>query len=134
MNNQDKLIAKAQEFAAPIGRVLIALVFLMAGLNKIGTYDNVAGYMDSMGVPGALLPLVILVEVVGAIAIILGFKTRIAAFLLAGFCVLSALIFHSNFADQNEMVQFMKNLAIAGGFLSLFVHGAGSYSLDNRNG
>ena len=134
MNNQDKLIEKAQEFAAPIGRVLIALVFLTAGLNKIGTYDNVAGYMDSMGVPGVLLPLVILLEVVGAIAIILGFKTRIAAFLLAGFCVLSALIFHSNFADQNEMVQFMKNLAIAGGFLSLFVHGAGSYSLDNRNG
>ncbi len=132
--NQDKLIEKAQEFAAPVGRVLIALVFLTAGLNKIGTYDNVAGYMDSMGVPGVLLPLVILLEVVGAIAIILGFKTRIAAFLLAGFCVLSALIFHSNFADQNEMVQFMKNLAIAGGFLSLFVHGAGSYSLDNRNG
>lgn len=133
MNNQE-IIQKAQKFAAPVGRVLIALVFLTAGLNKIGTYDNVAGYMDSMGVPGVLLPLVILLEVVGAIAIILGFKTRIAAFLLAGFCVLSALIFHSNFADQNEMVQFMKNLAIAGGFLSLFVHGAGSYSLDNRNG
>ena len=85
-----------------------------------------------MGVPGALLPLVILLEVGGAIAIIVGWQTRITAFLLAGFTLLAGLIFHSNFADQMQMIMFMKNVAIAGGFLVLVAHGAGALSVDNR--
>jgi putative oxidoreductase len=88
--------------------------------------------MDSMGVPGALLPLVIALEVLGGLAIIVGWQTRWVALALAGFTVLSAIIFHANFSDQNEMGNFMKNVAIAGGFLFLFVNGAGSSSLDNR--
>ncbi len=62
----------------------------------------------------------------------IGFKARLVAFLLAGFSALSAVLFHANFADQTQMIMFMKNIAIAGGFLMIVVHGAGAYSLDNR--
>ena len=86
-----------------------------------------------MGVPGALLPLAIALEVLGGVAIIVGWKTRIFAFLLAGFCLMSAIIFHTNFTEQVEMIMFMKNISIAGGFLFLVAHGAGRYSLDNRH-
>jgi putative oxidoreductase len=118
--------------SAPIGRVFIALIFVMSGLIKMGNYANTAGWMDAMGVPGGLLPVVIVLEVLGGLAIIIGWQTRIASFLLAGFCLLSALLFHNNLGDQNEMIQFMKNVAMAGGFLFLTAHGAGKFSLDNR--
>jgi putative oxidoreductase len=118
--------------SAPVGRVFIALIFVMSGLNKMGNYANTAGWMDAMGVPGGLLPVVIVLEVLGGLAIIIGWQTRIASFLLAGFCLLSALLFHNNLGDQNEMIQFMKNVAMAGGFLFLTAHGAGKFSLDNR--
>jgi len=126
-------MTQLQQFAAPVGRLLLALIFIMAGLNKIPNYAQTAGWMDSMGVPGVLLPLVILLEVGAGLAILVGWKTRWAALALSGFCILSAIIFHSNFAVQAEMISFMKNLAIAGGLLFVFLHGAGSYSLDNRN-
>ncbi|MBO9662843.1 DoxX family protein [Dokdonella sp.] len=115
------------------GRILLSALFLMSGLGKIAAYSATASYMTSVGAPAALLPLVILTEVGGAIAIIAGWKTRIAAILLAGFTVLTALMFHSNFGDQNQMIHFMKNIAIAGGFLMLAANGAGGYSLDARS-
>jgi len=115
-----------------IGRVLIALLFLLAGINKIGGYAGTQGYMEAMGVPGMLLPLVILLEVGGAIAIIVGWHTRLVAFLLAGFTLLSALIFHRALGDQMQFILFMKNVAIAGGFLFLVARGAGEWSLDGR--
>jgi putative oxidoreductase len=114
------------------GRVFLAAIFLLSGLGKIGAYGDTAAYMASMGVPGALLPLVIATEVLGAVAIVLGWRTRIVAFLLAGFTLLSGVIFHSNFADQIQMIMFMKNLAITGGFLLLVAHGAGAWSFDWR--
>jgi putative oxidoreductase len=113
-------------------RVLIAALFLLSGLSKIGAYTATAGYMAAMGVPGVLLPLVIATEALGALAIILGWRTRIAAFLLAGFTLLSGLMFHNNFADQTQMIMFWKNVSIAGAFLLLVVHGAGPWSLDQR--
>ena len=118
--------------SAPIGRLLISFIFLMSGLNKIGNYSNTSGWMETMGVSSSLLPLVIIIEILASIAIILGWKTKIAAFLLAGFCILSGLIFHTNFSNQVEMIMFMKNFAIAGGFLILVANGPGNYSLDNR--
>jgi putative oxidoreductase len=121
-----------QAIAAPIGRILISLMFVTSGLSKISGYAGTQGYMEAMGVPGALLPLVIAVEVLGGLAVILGWHTRIAAFLLAGFSLLSALLFHANFGDQMQMIMFMKNIAIAGGFLMIVSQGAGAYSLDNR--
>jgi len=121
-----------QNFAELGGRVLLATLFLLSGVGKIAGYAATAGYMASVGVPGALLPLVIGTEVLGALAIIVGWKTRIVAFLLAGFTLLSAFIFHSNFADQIQMIMFLKNVSIAGGFLLLVVHGAGRISVDRR--
>ena len=132
MSKIDHLFAPIIPFSAPIGRLFISGMFVMSGLNKIGNYDSTAGWMDAMGVPGALLPLVIALEVLGGVAIIAGWKTRIFAVLLAGFCLMSAILFHVNFAEQVEMMMFMKNITIAGGFLFLVAHGAGRYSLDNR--
>lgn len=114
------------------GRVLLAAMFLLAGLPKIGGYAGTQAYMVSAGVPGALLPAVIAIEVLGAVALIVGYRTRLAAFLLAGFTVLAALLFHRA-PDQMQQVMFLKNLAIAGGLLILVARGAGPWSLDARN-
>ena len=122
-----------QDLAAPIGRILLALMFLMAGLNKISGYAGMQGYMESMGVPGVLLPLVIALEVLGGIMLMLGWHTRLSAFLLAGFTLLATFIFHSNLGDQTQMLFFMKNLSITGGLLLVVSLGAGPYSIDNRN-
>jgi putative oxidoreductase len=124
--NQSTLTAASQV----VGRVLMSAIFIMAGISKLGAYTATQGYMESMGVPGVLLPLVILLELGGGLAVLLGWQTRISAFLLAGFCIISALIFHANFGDQMQSILFMKNLAMAGGFLFLVAGGAGAWSLD----
>ena len=125
-------LAQPPAIIAPVGRVLLALIFVMAGLDKIGNYASTQAYMEAMGVPGALLPLVILTEIAGGLAIMLGWKTRIAALALAGFSILSALLFHNNFGDQMQMIMFMKNLSMSGAFLLLVCQGPGAYALDNR--
>jgi len=112
------------------GRILMSLIFIVAGFNKIGGYEGTQGYMESMGVPGMLLPLVILLELGGGLLLLIGFKTRIIAFLLAGFSLLAAAIFHNNLADSMQSIQFMKNLALAGGFLYITAWGPGAWSLD----
>jgi putative oxidoreductase len=112
-----------QQHSSFFGRILISLIFLVAGT---------AAYMQAMGVPSMLLPLVILTEIGGATAIILGYKTRLVAFLLAGFSVLSALLFHLDFSDQTQSIMFMKNIAIAGGFLFLVANGPGKWALDKE--
>ena len=121
-----------QNFVELLGRILLAALFLIAGLGKIGGYAATQGYMESMGLPGALLPLVIALEVGGALAIIAGWRTRLVAFLLAGFSIVSALVFHSALGDQVQFVMFMKNFSIAGAFLVLVARGAGDWSLDAR--
>jgi putative oxidoreductase len=118
--------------SAPAGRFLLSLIFIVSGFGKITAYSGTQAYMDSMGVPGALLPAVIILEVLGGLAITLGWKTRVTAVLLAGFSILSAALFHANFGDQMQTIMFMKNLAIAGGFLGLVASGPGSWALDNR--
>lgn len=114
------------------GRVLISAIFIMAGINKISGYAGTQGYMESMGVPGALLPLVILLEIGGGLAVLVGWQTRIAAFLLAGFTVLSALIFHANLGDQMQFILFMKNLAMAGGLMFLVAGRTHDWSIDAK--
>jgi putative oxidoreductase len=116
------------------GRVLLAALFLLAGLSKLGAYSATAAYMASAGIPGVLLPAVIGTELLGALAIILGWKTRVVATLLAGFSLLTALTFHNNFGDQTQMIMFLKNVSVTGGFLLLIGNGAGRYSLDGRRG
>ncbi len=122
----------ARPYLNLLGRIFIGAIFLFAGISKISGYAATAGYMEAMGVPALLLPVVIALELGGGAAIILGWKTRIAAFLLAGFSVLSALFFHFDLADQTQFVMFWKNIAIAGGFLFLVANGAGALALDNR--
>jgi putative oxidoreductase len=125
-------MSTVQKFSELAGRIFLAAIFLISGLGKIGAYAGTAAYMASVGVPGALLPAVIAAEVLGAIAIIVGWKTRITSLLLAGFTLLSGLLFHSNFGDQLQMIMFLKNAAITGGFLLLVANGAGALSLDRR--
>lgn len=121
-----------QNLADLTGRILISAIFLQAGIGKIGGYEATQGYMAAMGVPGALLPLVIALEILAPIAIIVGYRARIAAFLLAGFSIVSAVLFHNPAADSTQSIMFMKNLALAGGFLFLVARGAGDWSLDAR--
>lgn len=120
--------------ASLLARLLLVAIFAWAGYGKITGYEGTGAYMAKAGVPGTLLPIVIGVELLGALLIAIGWQTRLVAFLLAGFTVLSALLFHNNFADRNQMIHFMKNLAIAGGFLMLVANGAGTWSVDGRNG
>jgi putative oxidoreductase len=129
INTSNATLQNATELA---GRVLLATLFLLSGLGKLGAYSATAAYMSSAGVPGALLPAVIATEVLGALAIIVGWKTRVAAVLLAGFCLLTATIFHHNLADQQQLIHFFKDFAIAGGFLLLVAKGAGPLSIDRR--
>lgn len=115
-----------------VGRIALALIFVMAGFNKIGGYEGTVGYMESMGVPGALLPLVIALELGGGLAIIAGFFTKPIALSLAGFSVAAAVLFHGNLGDQMQMILFMKNIGLAGGFLLLAANGPGDYSVDAK--
>jgi putative oxidoreductase len=115
-----------------IARALMAYIFIVEGYGKIGGYAGVADYMAGHGVPSILLPLVILTELGGGLAILFGFAARWAAIALAGFAILTAIIFHGFAADQ--AVEFQKNLAMAGGFLVLAVLGPGGWSLDGWRG
>ncbi|MEL7429187.1 MAG: DoxX family protein [Pseudomonadota bacterium] len=119
-----------------ISRVLLALIFILAGLNKFGNIAGTAGYIGSVGLPmGTLLAWAAAIfEVVAGIAILIGFQTKLAAYALAAFCIVSGAIFHNNFGDQIQFILFMKNLAIAGGFLALAVSGPGSISVDAKRG
>ena len=122
-----------QAFSALLGRLFLAMIFIQSGLSKMSDYAATQGYMDAMGVSSTMLPLVIALEVVGGIAIVIGFKARLVALAMAGFSLLSALLFHTNFSDHTQTIMLMKNIAIAGGFLMIVAHGAGAYALDNRN-
>ena len=114
-----------------IARILMAYIFIVAGWGKITAYSATAGYMESMGVPSAMLPLTILVEFGGGLALLFGFQARFAAFGLGIFSILTAFIFHGD-ADQANAINFMKNLSMAGGLFFLMLHGAGRFSLDHR--
>lgn len=114
------------------GRVLLVALFAISGFGKIAAHDATAGYMTAMGVPAIALPLVIGLELLGSIAIVLGWHTRVVAFLLAGFTLLTGIAFHANFADQVQTIMFLKNVSIAGAFLMLVANGAGAFSLDAR--
>jgi putative oxidoreductase len=114
-----------------IGRILLALIFLLSGIGKISDPAGTIHYMQAMGVPGLLFWPTAALEVLGGAAIVLGYQTRLAALVLAAFCVASALLFHRNFGDQTQMIMFLKNLAMAGGFLILASTGATAFSVDH---
>jgi putative oxidoreductase len=115
-----------------VGRFGLSAIFVLSGFAKLGAgYEGTQGYMEAMGVPGGLLPLVIFAEIVGGLAIAAGLLTRWAALGLAVFSVASAFLFHFQLGDQMQFINFFKNIAIAGGFLVLAAHGAGKFSVDD---
>ena len=112
-----------------VGRVFISLVFLLSGINKIGNYEGSIGWMESFGMPGIFLIPAIILEIVAPILIIIGYKVKIAAALLSVFCIATAIIFHTDFSNQMQFVSFMKNIALAGGFLFLVINETKEFSL-----
>ena len=114
-----------------LSRIFISLLFLINGYFRITNYDGTLEWMEGYNVPGILLIPAIILEFAAPILIIVGYKTKIAAFLLAAFCMTTALIFHADFSSQIQITSFLKNIALAGGFLLIVVNGAKKYSLDN---
>lgn len=117
-----------------IARIFLGLLFLVAGLGKLGDVAGFGGYMASGGVPAILAWPVVLFEIFAGLALMIGLQTRIAALALAAFCVLSGLLYHFDPADQMQMTQLLKNLGLAGGYMALWVAGAGHWSVDAKLG
>jgi len=121
---------KLEDIGILVARILMPILFISAGWGKITGYAGTQQYMEAMGVPGALLPLTILLEFGGGLAILFGLLTRTTALITAIFTVLTAILFHSNFAEGMNSLMFMKNLTIAGGYLLLALTGPGAISID----
>lgn len=121
---------KFEDAGVLVARILMPILFIVSGFGKITGYAGTQQYMEAMGVPGFILPLVILLELGGGLAILFGFLTRTTALITAVFTLLTAFLFHSNFAEGVNSIMFMKNFSIAGGYLLLALMGPGAYSLD----
>lgn len=121
---------KVQDTALLIARILMPILFIVAGWGKMHAYAGTAAYMASAGVPSFFLPLTILLEFGGGLAIVFGFFTRTTAIITAVFTILTALLFHVDFSVPVNQMMFMKNLTIAGGYLVLFASGPGGFSID----
>jgi len=115
-----------------VARLLLAAIFIWSGYNKLVNYDYMQGYMVSVGLPGWSMPILILWELGGGLLLLLGAFTRPVALALAVFSVVSACIAHRNFADVNQLIHFMKNLGLTGGYLYVVYTGAGALSLDKK--
>ena len=115
-----------------VGRIFISLVFLLSGINKIVNYEGTIGWMESLGMPSVFLIPAIILEICAPILIMVGYKVKISAALLSLFCITTAVIFHNDFSNQMQFISFMKNIALAGGFLFLVVSGAKDFSLDKK--
>jgi putative oxidoreductase len=132
----ERKLSGFNDIALLIGRILIAVLFLMAAYGKFKGLGGTTAYFTRLGVPGPSIaaPIVAIFEALVGLLILVGFKTRLVALAIAVFVVIAALLAHTNFADQNQINHFLKNLAIAGGCLALFVSGAGAFSVDAKRG
>jgi len=126
----ERKMKKLDDVGFLVARILMPILFIVAGWGKITGYAGTQQYMESMGVPGFFLPLTILLEFGGGLAILFGLLTRTTALFTAGFTLLTAFIFHNNFAEGANSIMFMKNLTIAGGYLLLGITGPGAFSID----
>ena len=115
-----------------IGRIFISLIFLLSGYNKIFNYGDTVAWMEGFGIPGFLLWPAIILEIILPVLIIIGYRTQISAILLAIFCIATALIFHFDFANQMQIIAFLKNLGLAGGFLFIATHGPKDWAIDKK--
>jgi putative oxidoreductase len=125
--DQHKLTAGADL----LGRLMLAALFLYDGWLVANNYDATAEYLSQFGMPPLMLVPALILQVGGGLLVAVGWNTRLAALALSLFCISTALIFHNQFSDSNEVIQFWKDLAIAGGFLVLAARGAGAFSLDS---
>jgi len=118
-----------------LGRLLIGLPFAMGGLSKLAAYGPTTAMIAAVGlpVPPLAFAVAVLVEVGGGLLLVAGYQVRLVAPALAVFCFVTAIFFHSNFADQNQMIHFLKNVMLAGGLLQIAAFGAGALSIDNRS-
>lgn len=123
-------MTQLNDLALLAARVLLAFLFIMAGLGKLGNVEGFAGFMASGGVPAFLAWPVILFEILGGLALLAGFMTRPVALALAAFCLASGILYHFDPSNQQQMTSFMKNIALTGGYIALAVAGAGRFSLD----
>ena len=114
-----------------IGRILLSALFLIEGIGKISMQEDVMMYMENYGIPGILFIPAVILEILFPLLLIVGYKTKLAAFVMALFTFAVAIIFHTDFSKGMEMLFFLKDLAIAGGFLMIFVYGANKISLDH---
>ena len=115
-----------------LGRIFLSTIFLIEGMNKIFNYESTIEYMENFNVPEYLAIPAIIVEILFPLLLIVGYQTKISALVLAIFTLATALIFHTDFTSQMQLTSFLKNFAIAGGFLIIFVNGAGKYSIDHK--
>ena len=113
------------------GRIFLSAVFLIAGVNKIFNYEGTTAYMESFGVPGFLYIPAIILEILFPLLIVIGYQTKISALIMAIFSVSLAIIFHTDFSNQMQVMSFLKNFAIAGGFIIIFVNGPSIWSIDH---
>ena len=114
------------------GRILISALFLISAYNKILSIDGTMGWMEGFGIPGLLLYPAIILEIILPLFIIIGYRARLSAGLLAIFCVATAFIFHYDFADQMQTIAFLKNIGLAGGFLFIVANGTKEWSVDRE--
>ncbi|WP_179404356.1 DoxX family protein [Burkholderia guangdongensis] len=124
------------KFLPLLGRILIGAPFVMSGLSKLAAHDATVGYIAAVGLPAPSLAFLVavLVEAGGGVLLMAGYRARLVAPAMALFCVVTAIFFHHNFADQNQMIHFLKNVMMAGGLLQIAYFGAGAFSLDARAG
>ena len=115
-----------------LGRIFLSTLFLIEGTNKIFNYEGTIQYMENFGVPGYLAIPAIILEILFPLLLIIGYQTKIAALVMMIFTIVVAIIFHTNFDDQMQFITFFKDIAIAGGFIIIFVNGAGKFSVDYK--
>jgi putative oxidoreductase len=119
------------DIAEVVGRALLAMLFILEAIAKLQAYDAAAKYMAAFGMPPSLLPFAVTAELSGGVLIALGWYTRPAALMLAGFCAAAAIVFHTRFSDHNQLLHFEKDLALAGAFLMLSIRGVGRFAFDS---
>ena len=129
-------LSKQSSYIAASGRLLMALIFLISGAGKIAAPGMTLGYIASAGLPLPLIAYLVAVgiELGGGILLVVGYQTRIVASVMTIFAIVTALSFHHDFADQNQMIHFLKNVAMAGGLLQIVAFGAGAFSIDSLEG
>ena len=129
-------MSPTSDAAAFLGRLLLSVIFVLSGFQKLAQFSGTVAFMGSEGLPLPLIAAIVavLVECVGGILLIVGYQTRLTGIVLALWCIATAIVAHRNFSNQDQMINFLKNVAMAGGFLQLVAFGAGGWSLDARRG